>query len=215
MCCSQRWRVAIVRPPWIPCGTRSNALVCSTLNCGATRWMEARYTLFATVPALTYSCGRSRTSPFNISSTPQGPPNEQSPRVRPAVHRGLLHHSVRHRVVGRAAREERELRLFPGEPGRRLVRRRREPLRLEHRLRAPGRARGVRGGERAGGGPLRMARVPHPAAARLALRSLLPEERRLHDAGVLGEAVQLGGADVFHLGVGDRLRPDEDQRDAV
>src|SRR6266566_3420114 len=127
MCCSQRWRVAIVRPPWIPCGTRSNALVCSTLNCGATRWTEARYTRFATVPALTYSCGRSRTSPFNISSTPQGRPNEQSPRVRPAVHRGLLHHSVRHRMVGRAAREERELRLFPGEPGRRVVRGRREP----------------------------------------------------------------------------------------
>src|SRR5256712_12366436 len=148
---------------------RSRALGCSTLNCGATRWTEARYTLFATVPALTYSCGRSRTSPFNISLTPQGRPNEQSPRVRPAVHRGLLHHFVRHRVVGGAAREERELRLFPGEPGRRLVRGRREPVRLEHRQRAPGRVGGDRCGERARGRPLRGAWLPPSHSAPLAV----------------------------------------------
>src|SRR2546425_13103479 len=47
----------------------------------------------ATARAQTCSCGRSLTSQFNISSTPQGRPNEQSPRARPAVHRGLLHHS--------------------------------------------------------------------------------------------------------------------------
>src|SRR5216684_8670514 len=197
MCCSRRWHAAIVPPRWIPCGTRSQALVCSTLNCGATRWTEARYTLFATVPALTYSCGRSRTSPFNISSTPHGRPNEQSPRVRPAVHRGLLHHFVRHRVVGGAAREERELRLFPGEPGRRVVRRGREPVRLEHRQRAPGRVGRHGCGKRPGGRSLRVARLSHSDAARLALRPLLPQERRLYDAGVFGEAVQLGRADVL------------------
>src|SRR2546426_4450400 len=215
MCCWPRSRRAIVQGRSIRCGARWRAPACSTQSCGVTSSRDRPCARCATARVQTCSCGRSLTSQFNISSTPQGRPNEQSPRARPAVHRGLLHHPVRHRVVGGAAREERELRLFPGQPGRRLVRGRREPVRLEHRQRAPSRVGGHGGGERARGRPLRVARLSHSDAARLALRSLLPQERRLYDAGVLGEAVQLGSADVFHLGVGHRLRPDEDERDAL
>src|SRR5206468_12268816 len=107
---------------WIPSGAWSTAPDCSTRSCGVTSSKEEPCARCATARAQTSSCGRSRISRFNISSTRQGPCNEQSARLRHVLHRALLPHSVRHRVVGGAPREGRQLRLLPGEPGRRVVR---------------------------------------------------------------------------------------------
>src|SRR5882672_1750166 len=215
MCSSPPWRPATARALSIPSGPPWRGPVCSTPSCGVTSSKQERCARCATGRAQTSSCGRSRISRFNISSTRQGPRNEQSARLRHVLHRDLLPYSVRHRMVGSAQREGRQLRLLPREPRRRMVRGRREPVRLEHRERAPRGAGGDRRRQRSRGRPLRVACLPHPAAPRLALRSLLSQKRRLHDAGVPGKAVQLGGAVVFHLGVGDRLRPHEDQCDTV
>src|SRR5438034_7298811 len=135
---------------------------CGMPNCGAMPSRTADWFHRVTAPARTCSCGASPTWPFNTSSTPRR--HEQPPPVRPPRDRRLLRGAVGDRVLGRAAREERECRLFPGQPGCRLVRGGGEPVRLEHRERASGRSRGYRGGERARGGPLRVARLPHPAA---------------------------------------------------
>src|SRR3989442_2468011 len=133
----------------------------------------------ATAPARTYSSGASPTSPFNISSTTQR--HEQPARLRPRRHRRLLPHLAWDRVLGGAPREERERGLLPGEPGRGLVRRRRQPVRVEYRERASGWARRHRCGERARGGALRVARMPHPPAPWLAVRAVLPAHRRGND----------------------------------
>src|SRR5207244_13274656 len=54
-----------------------------------------------------------------------------------------------------------------------------------------------------------MARVLHAAAARLAVRAVLPAERRVHDAGVPRAPVQSGRPQLLHLGVDHRVRPDQ------
>src|SRR5438477_334062 len=56
---------------------------------------------------------------------------------------------------------------------------------------------------------LRMARVLHVAAARLAVRAVLPAERRVHDAGVPRAPLQPRGARLLHVGLDHRLRPDQ------
>src|SRR5207248_1502374 len=114
------------------------------------------------------------------------PPYEQPPPVRPPRDRRVLPGVARDRLLGRAVREERERRLLPGQPGCRLVRGGGEPVRVEHRERASGRPRGHRGGERARGGPLRVARLPHPAAPGLVVHAVLSAQRRIHHARVSG-----------------------------
>src|SRR6266550_2946040 len=155
---------------------------CATPSYGATPSRTDGWSRRATAPVRTCSCGVSPTSPFNISSTPAH--HEQPARIRHRGHRRLLPRAGRDRVLGGATGEERQRRLFPRESGCRVVRGGRELVRLEYRQRAPRGPRGHRGGERTRGGPLRMARLLHAAAARLAVRAVLSAERRVHDAGV-------------------------------
>src|SRR6266496_5423446 len=143
---------------------------CDTRSCGATASTTGPWRRSATAPARTCSCGASPTSPFNIPPTPRR--HEQPPPVRPHRDRRVLPGVARDRLLGRAARKERERRLLPGQPGCRLVRGGGEPVRVEHRERASGRPRGHRGGERARGGPLRVARLPHPAAPGLVVHAV-------------------------------------------
>src|SRR5437868_3137692 len=116
MYCSPRSRPGTAQEPSIPYGARWRAPVCSTQSCGVTSSTEEPCARCATARAQTCSCGRSLTSRFNISSTPEGRPNEQSPRVRLVLHCALLPDSVGHRVVGGAEGEGGQLGLFPREP---------------------------------------------------------------------------------------------------
>src|SRR2546425_10966637 len=97
--------------------------------------------------------------------------------------------------------------IFPREPRRGLVRGGREPVRVEHRKRAPRRPRGQRREGRARGRALRMARVLHAAAPRLAVRAVLSAEWRVHHAGGPRAPPQFGLAPPPPPGVDPRLRP--------
>src|SRR2546430_3926171 len=168
---------------------------CATPSCGATPSRTDGWSRRATAPVRTCSCGVSPTSPSNTSSTSTNlhnlhqPPHEHPARIRYRGHRRLLPRAGRDRVLGGATGEERQRRLFPRESGCRVVRGGRESVRVEYRQRAPRGPRGYGGGERTRGGPLRMARLLHAAAARLAVRAVLPAERRVHHAGVPPAAV--------------------------
>src|SRR5947207_1778983 len=204
----------MLRPYRTPCAasrTPSTGPACGTRSCGATPSRTDAWSPRATAPARTCSCGASPTSPSNTSSTStnlhQPPPTsyEQPPPVRPPRDRRVLPGVARDRLLGRAARKERERRLLPGQPGCRLVRGGGEPVRVEHRERASGRPRGHRGGERARGGPLRVARLPHPAAPGLVVHAVLSAQRRIHHARVSRAPLQPGRTHVLHVGLGDRL----------
>jgi beta-glucosidase len=110
-----------------------------------------------------------------------------------------------------AARELR--RLLPGRPQHRLVHRRCLAVRLEHRLRAPGRPGRHRRRERRGRRAVRDPRLVHPAAARLGVRVVLPAQRRLHHAGVPRAALLAGARWYLAVDLDHRLRADEDLGD--
>src|SRR5258707_13514377 len=177
MSCSRRSPPAIARASLIQCGALWPVPACSTPSCGVTSLMEEPCARCRTARAQTCSCGRSRISLFNISFTRQGPRNEQPARLRLVLYRDLLPHSVRHRVVGGAPREGGQLRLLPGEPRRRVVRGRREPVRLQHRQRAPRGIGGDRRWPRPPPPPPRVARPPPSPLFPLACCAALPVRR--------------------------------------
>ncbi len=157
--------------------------------------------------------GRARPTPtLNGKRHWRGPARD----VGLAGSRCVLRAGVRCRDLGHAAGAHgpRDIeRLLPGGPQRRLVPGRWLVVRFQHRLRAPGRVGRDGGRERRRGGPVRDPRLADPPPPRVAVRALLPGERRFHHAGVpraqiLGGSPLVLGSDLHH-----RLCADQDLGD--